>query len=79
MSNQDNFTKSTRKTIKDQKSVGTSIKSQLASLDTQVDWFYSDEFNLDDALKNYENALKLAKDIEQNLKTLKNHIEILTF
>lgn len=54
-----------------------SINDKINQLNEQVQWFYSDDFNLDEAEKNYQEATKLAKEIEQNLNTLKNKIEII--
>ena len=54
------------------------INDKLDQLKAQVDWFYSDDFDLAQAVANYESAVKLAKQIETDLKTLKNNIEIIT-
>ncbi|MBQ6130685.1 hypothetical protein IJI72_03310 [Candidatus Saccharibacteria bacterium] len=55
-----------------------SINQKLSSLDEKIAWFYSDDFSLDSAQKNYEAALSLAKEIETDLTNLKNHIEVLS-
>ena len=54
-----------------------SLNEKIAELDKKVDWFYSDEFKLEEAVKNYKDAAKLAKDIEKDLTVLKNEIEVL--
>lgn len=54
------------------------INSKLADLQSQIDWFYSGDFDLSKALENYEQATKLAKEIESDLSTLKNKIEIIS-
>ena len=54
-----------------------SINQKIAKLDEKVDWFYSDDFKLEDAVTKYQEAAKLAKDIEEDLKNLKNEIEVL--
>lgn len=55
-----------------------SLNEKIAELDEKVEWFYSDEFKLENAVENYKDAAKLAKEIESDLKKLKNEIEILT-
>ncbi len=54
-----------------------SLNQKLKELDKQVEWFYSDEFKLEQAVENYKTAVKLAKEIEKDLVELKNEIEIL--
>ncbi len=54
-----------------------SIREQIAKLDAAVDWFYSDEFNLEEATEKYQKALELSQAIEQDLLELKNQVEIL--
>ena len=53
------------------------LNQKIEKLDTEVEWFYSDEFKLEDATKRYEDAIRLAKEIEQDLDGLKNEIEVL--
>ena len=55
-----------------------SLNQKINELDDQVEWFYSDDFKLEQATDNYKKALKLAREIEDDLKNLKNEIEILT-
>ena len=54
-----------------------SLNEKIAELDQKVEWFYSDEFKLEDAIAKYKEAAELAKDIEVDLKKLKNEIEVL--
>ncbi|MBQ3430762.1 exodeoxyribonuclease VII small subunit [Candidatus Saccharibacteria bacterium] len=54
-----------------------SINQKLADLNTKIEWFYSDDFSLDSASKNYKTAVALAKEIENDLENLKNDIKIL--
>lgn len=54
-----------------------SLNDKIAELDKKVEWFYSDEFKLEDAVENYKDAAKLAKEIEKDLTELKNEIEVL--
>lgn len=53
------------------------LNQKLKDLDKQVEWFYSDDFKLEKASENYKEALKLAEEIEKDLKNLKNEIEVL--
>ncbi len=54
-----------------------SITDKITKLNNQVQWFYSDEFNLDEAEKKYKESVELAKEIEKDLDDLKNKIEII--
>lgn len=53
------------------------LNQKLKDLDKKVEWFYSDDFKLDKAVENYKEALELSKEIEEDLKNLKNEIEVL--
>lgn len=53
------------------------LNQKIAKLDKQVEWFYSEDFNLDQAVEKYQEATKLAKEIEKDLETLQNKIEVL--
>ena len=55
-----------------------SLNQKIEKLDSEVEWFYSDEFKLEDAVPRYKEAAKLAKEIEKDLNELKNEIEVLT-
>ena len=54
-----------------------SISNKIATLDQAVEWFYGDEFTLDQAVEKYQSATKLAREIEQDLSELKNQVEVL--
>lgn len=54
-----------------------SISNKIATLDQAVEWFYGDDFTLDQAVKKYQSATKLAQEIEQDLSELKNQVEVL--
>ena len=53
------------------------LNQKIAKLDAEVEWFYSDEFKLEEAVERYKGAKKLAKEIEKDLSELKNEIEVL--
>ena len=54
-----------------------SLNEKIGELDKQVEWFYSDDLELEKAVENYKKAAELAKEIEGDLKKLKNEIEVL--
>ena len=54
-----------------------SIEKRITELDQQTEWFYSDDFSLDQALEKYQAATKLAQEIDQDLTLLKNQVEVL--
>ncbi len=55
-----------------------SITTKLTTLSEKIQWFYSDDFSLDQAEAKYSEAIALAKDIETDLANLKNHIEVIS-
>jgi len=54
-----------------------SLNQKIGELDGKVEWFYSDDFKLEEAVDKYKDAVKLAKEIEKDLNELKNEIEVL--
>lgn len=55
-----------------------SLNQKIEELDNEVEWFYSDDFKLEQAVEKYKEATKLAKEIEKDLNELKNEIEVLS-
>ena len=53
------------------------ISEKIAELDQLSEWFYSDDFRLEEATAKYKEAMKLAKEIENDLAEMKNEIEVL--
>ncbi|MBO7657381.1 exodeoxyribonuclease VII small subunit [Candidatus Saccharibacteria bacterium] len=53
------------------------LNQKIKELDQKVEWFSSDEFELEKAVDEYKKALALAEEIEEDLKSLKNEIEVL--
>ena len=53
------------------------ITEKIKELEQATDWFYSEEFELDKAVEKYEKTTKLAKEIEKDLKELRNKIEVI--
>ena len=54
-----------------------SISDKIAELKEGVDWFYSDDFKLEDASDKYKALTGLAKEIERDLDELKNEIKVI--
>lgn len=55
-----------------------SLNQKIEKLDKEVEWFYSDDFELENAVDKYKAAVKLAKEVENDLSELKNEIEIIS-
>lgn len=55
----------------------TNISERIEKLKTGVDWFYSDDFRLDEASVKYKELTLLAKEIEKDLQELKNEINVI--
>ena len=53
------------------------INQKIEDLDKSTDWFYSDDFNLDEAVEKYKAAIKIAKELQKDLDDLKNEVEVL--
>ena len=53
-----------------------SIQEKTTELTELVAWVDSDEFVLEQALDKFKEAEKLAQDIENDLTTLRNDIEV---
>ncbi len=53
-----------------------SIQEKTIELTKLVEWFDSSEFTLEVALDKFKQAEKLATEIEQDLSSLKNDIQI---
>ena len=54
------------------------ISQKIEELDKSTEWFYSDDFNLDEAVEKYKEAIEVAKELQKDLDDLQNEIEILT-
>ncbi|HZJ34439.1 MAG TPA: exodeoxyribonuclease VII small subunit [Candidatus Angelobacter sp.] len=53
-----------------------SIQEKTTELTKLVEWFDSSDFTLEAALDKFKQAEKLASEIEQDLSSLKNEIQI---
>lgn len=53
------------------------IQEKTEKLSEIVSWFNSDDFSLEIAIEKFKEAEKLATEIEQDLLSLKNDIQII--
>lgn len=53
------------------------ISAKIKELEEMVDWFYSDDFNLDEAENRYKKTVDFSREIEKDLAELKNRIEVI--
>jgi len=53
------------------------VSEKITELKTGVDWFYSDDFKLDEASERYKELTELAKEIEKDLAEMKNEINVI--
>lgn len=53
------------------------IAERMEVLDYTVEWFYSEDFTIDQALDKYKTAGRLADEISHDLEKLKNEVEVL--
>ena len=53
------------------------LQQKLAELDQLVTWFEGDDVQIEQALKKFDQAEKLAEEIGSELKSAKNKIEII--
>lgn len=51
-----------------------SVSQKIAALEALVDWFESDEFAIEAAMAKFDEAKKLAAEIEAELAAFKNQI-----
>ena len=53
------------------------VSDKITELKTGVDWFYSDDFKLEEASERYKKLTDLAKEIEKDLNEMKNEINVI--
>ncbi len=53
------------------------IKEKLVELDELVAWFEQDDIEIDQAIKKFDDAEKLAAEIGDELQSAKNKIEVI--
>ena len=54
-----------------------SINQRIEQLDQQIEWFYGDEFSLEEASQKYQEVALSAKEIEKSLNEIKNQLEVI--
>lgn len=54
------------------------INEKITKLNQEVEWFYSDDFSLDNAIDKYKKAIELSNNIESDLNNLKNQVEVIS-
>ncbi|MBR6505529.1 exodeoxyribonuclease VII small subunit [Candidatus Saccharibacteria bacterium] len=54
------------------------LSEKLLELEKDSEWFYSDDFNLDEAVAKYNKAIALAKELQKDLSELTNEIKVLS-
>ncbi len=55
----------------------TPLSDQLRELDELIAWFDREDFDLDEALKKFDDGIKLTEQIEERLSKLENKITVL--
>lgn len=55
----------------------TPLSDQLKDLDELIAWFDRDDFDLDEALKKFDEGVKLTEQIQERLSKLENKITVL--
>ena len=52
------------------------VQDKIATLRELVAWFDGEEFSLEESVAQFKKAEKLAQEIEHDLQTLKNEIDV---
>lgn len=53
------------------------INEKMTKLNKNIEWFYGDDFSLDEATSKFKDSISLVNEIESDLNNLKNEIEVL--
>jgi exonuclease VII small subunit len=61
-----------------EKGKNTNITDKIETLKSKIDWFYGEDFSLDDSLDHYKEVLELSREIEKDLAELKNKVTVLS-
>ena len=54
------------------------LSEKIKELEDKIEWFYSDDFDLEEAVLNYKSSIELAKELQKDLDDLQNEIEVLS-
>ena len=63
--------------MKEEKNSEKTLNQKIKELEERTNWFYSDEFELEEAVQKYKEAIELAKELQKDLSNLQNEIEVL--
>lgn len=55
-----------------------SLSERINELEKKIEWFYSEDFDLEEAVENYKSSIELAKELQKDLSDLQNEIEVLS-
>ena len=61
----------------EKKNSDKTLNQKIKELEERTNWFYSDEFELEEAVQKYKEAIELAKELQKDLSDLQNEIEVL--
>jgi exonuclease VII small subunit len=50
------------------------INERISELNKEVEWFYGDDFSLDQAVEKYKETLAHAQSIQKDLQSIKNEV-----
>ncbi len=53
------------------------IKQSLEALSEKIDWFSGEDFNIDQAVDKYQEAVEFANDVIARLEDVQNKIDII--
>lgn len=53
------------------------VAEKVEKLEALLRWFESEEITVEEAMKKYEQALELSRDLEVQLKEAKNQVEVI--
>jgi exodeoxyribonuclease VII small subunit len=53
------------------------VAEKVEELEALLQWFESEEITVEEAMKKYEQALALSRDLEEQLKDAKNQVEVI--
>ncbi len=56
----------------------TDFKQQLEELEQIVEWFESEEVDIDQALEKFERGMELASNLEKQLSEMENKVQEIT-
>lgn len=53
------------------------IAEKMEQLEALLQWFETEEITVEEAIKKYEEALKLSQELSAELKNAKNQVEVI--